>query len=73
VVKAIASPRAGFSVEGEALKRRCTGRTASFGNTAIGGRAKRGVVRAFTTGCSGSRRLCDHPTTVDTTMSDFAF
>gem|GEM_PF-3400809 len=44
-------------IEGEALKRRCTGCTASFGNAAIGERAKRGVVRGFSAGCWHRRRV----------------
>jgi hypothetical protein len=31
-------------------KRSCTGRTASFGDKALGEKNKRGVVRGFTTG-----------------------
>jgi hypothetical protein len=49
VVKPIAAPRAGIFVEGAKPKRRCTGRTASFGDKAIGEKTKRGGAMGFTT------------------------
>ncbi|NVB40289.1 hypothetical protein G6O69_20775 [Pseudenhygromyxa sp. WMMC2535] len=45
-----AAPGAGLFVEGAKPKRRCTGRTASFGDKAFGEKSKRGVVLGFTTG-----------------------
>ena len=51
VVQCIAAPRAGIFAEGAEPKRRCGGPTASFGNKALGEKAKRGVVRHCTTGC----------------------
>jgi hypothetical protein len=53
VVQSIAAPRAGIFVEGAKPKRRCTGRTASFGDKALGGKTKRGVVMDCTTGSYG--------------------
>jgi hypothetical protein len=44
------SCRAGISVQGKEPKRRCIGNTASFGDTALGGRTKRDGARRFTTG-----------------------
>ncbi|NVB37379.1 hypothetical protein G6O69_25860 [Pseudenhygromyxa sp. WMMC2535] len=45
-----AAPGAGIFVEGAKPKRRCTGRTASFGDKAFGEKTKPGVVLGFTTG-----------------------
>jgi hypothetical protein len=59
-VKPSASPRAGIFVQGAKPKRSCTGRTASFGDKALGEKTlpelkrvradKRGGVMGFTTG-----------------------
>jgi hypothetical protein len=50
VVKPSASPRAGIFVEGEEPQRSCTGRTASFGDNALGEKTKRGGLMGFATG-----------------------
>jgi hypothetical protein len=50
VVKPSAAPRAGIFGEGAKPKRCCTGRTASFGDKALGEKNKRGVVMDFTMG-----------------------